>query len=52
MWYAGSIEDEMVDFTAIHNLFRRDTDEVGLAVEIFLIGNNWQEPDDISIVLP
>ena len=52
MWYPGSIQNEMGDFTAMHNLFRRETDNVGLAVNNFLIENNLQEPNDIRIVLP
>ena len=42
----------MGDFTAIHNLFRRDTDDVCLAVNNFLIENNLQEPNDTKIDKP
>ena len=52
MWYAGSIQNEMGDFTAMHNFFRCDTDDVGLAVNKFLIEDSTQEPNDIAIVLP
>ena len=51
MRYAGSIQNEMEGFTAIHNLFRRDSDDVSLVVNNFLIGNNFQEPNDIRIFL-
>ena len=42
----------MGDFTAMHNLFRRDTNDVGLAASSFLIENGLQELNDIRIVLP
>ena len=42
----------MGDFTAMHNLFRRDTNDVGLAASNFLIENGLQELNDIRIVLP
>ena len=37
MWYAGSIQYEMGDFTAMHNLFRCDTDDVSFYVSNFLM---------------
>ena len=52
MQYAGSTQNEMEGFTAMHNLFRRDSDDVGLVVNNFLIGNNFQEPNNIRIFLP
>ena len=52
MWYAGNIQNEMGDFTAMHNLFRGDADDVGLAVSNFLIENNLQKPNGTRIVLP
>ena len=52
MWYARSIQNEMGNFRTMHNLFRRDTDDVGLAVNNFYIENNLQRPSEIRIILP
>ena len=47
LWYAGSINNQERDMTAMNNLFRRDTDDIEETTNNFI-----QEPSTIRIVLP